>query len=548
MAVNVGRIVAAIGDRAPDREAAVWGRWTLTYGQLAERGMRLARVLQAAGLGWHGPVENPAAALTANEDIALLLMTNCPEYLEASVGGYLGRVAPANVNYRYTAEEVRYLMADSSAAAVIIHRRFLPVLAEARAPLSRTSRELLVLVVEDGSDEPLPTRAIGYELALANADLGRRVDLGTEDDLYVVYTGGTTGMPKAVLWRQGDFVAGPLGSSGGQAEIVDRAIERGAGLRALPAAPLMHGAAHWNALTTLIGGGTVVMQQHPEHLNANDVLDTVERDRCTSLQIVGDSFARPLLQEQEDRPRDLSTLRLIVNAGTILSDGCKQHWARLVPGVRIRDVMGSSEAGRQAVAAVSGRGKGYERLRTASVLSEDRSRELEPGDPEIGWLASTGLIPLGYLGDPAMTQQTFVTVGCKRFVVAGDRARLRADGSIELHGRDSVTINSGGEKIYAEEVEQALKNHPAVWDVVVVGRPSDRWGQEVVALVVLRPGLREPSDDELKRACDALIARYKWPTQIVRVAQIERTVVGKPDYRWAREQASGAVSSPAGMT
>lgn len=530
--LNIGQIVEAVAGRVPDREAIVWGERRTTYGSLADRVQRLARVLQGAGLGAR-PGGTPVLPWEAGQDIALLFMTNCPEYLEASVAGYLGRVGPANVNYRYTAEEVRYLLTDSAAGAVIVHRRFLPVLRQAQQLASACGQ--LLLVVEDGSDEKIPDGALPYEQALAAAP-GGPIDRGGADDLYIVYTGGTTGFPKGVLWRQEDFLAGPLKASGGPPEILDRAQARGGSLRALPSAPLMHGAAHWNALTTLVGGGTVVLQRHPERLDAADVLDTVERERCSALQIVGDAFARPLVAAQQGRPRDLTSLRLLVNGGTILSEGLKRQWMDLVPGLRIMDVLGSSEAGQQAMGNTQA--KEYRRLGTTSILSANRTRELAPGEEEVGWLASGGPIPRGYLGDPDKTAETFVTVGERRFAVQGDRARLLADGTIELHGRDSVTINTGGEKVFAEEVEQAVKTHPDVWDAVVIGRPSERWGHEVVAIVALREGIgTPPTDDELRDACATVIARYKLPKVFIRVGAVQRTAAGKPEYGWARKVA-----------
>jgi 3-oxocholest-4-en-26-oate---CoA ligase len=535
--LNTGPIVEALGDLVPDREAIVWEDRRITYGSLADRARRLARVLQRAGLGAR-PGGMPVLPWEAGQDIALLFMTNCTEYLEASVAGYLGRVAPANVNYRYTAEEVRYLLNDSSARAVIVHRRFLPVLRQAQHLASACDQ--LLLVVEDGSDEEFPDGAVPYEHALAAAPEGP-IDRGGADDLYVVYTGGTTGYPKGVLWRQEDFLTGPLKASGGSAEILDRAQARGGSLRALPSAPLMHGAAHWNALTTLVGGGTVILQRHPEHLDAADVLDTVERERCSALQIVGDAFARPLITAQRARPRDLTSLRLLVNGGTILSEGLKRQWMDLIPGLRIMDVLGSSEAGQQAIGNTQA--KEYRRLGATSILSADRTRELAAGEEEVGWLASGGPIPRGYLGDPGKTAETFVTVGDRRFAVQGDRARLLADGTIELHGRESVTINTGGEKVFAEEVEQAVKTHPDVWDAVVIGRPSERWGNEVVAIVALRDGIETaPTDDELRAACATVIARYKLPKAFIRVGAVQRTASGKPQYGWAREVAQGSAA------
>jgi len=318
-------------------------------------------------------------------------------------------------------------------------------------------------------------------------------------------------------------------------------------LRALPAPPLMHGAAHWNALSAWLAGGTVVFQQDPSRLDPVDLLDTCERHEATSLLIVGDAFARPLADELRARPRHLPALRHLVTGGAILSPAVKAELLDHLPGLRIVDILGSSETGRQGVRSSGGSGPApsatFGRSATTLVLSDDRTRELQPGDPELGWLAQRGRVPLGYLHDRAKTEATFPVVGGERMAVAGDRARLTADGSIELHGRESGTVNSGGEKIFAEEVELALKHHPSVYDVLVVGRPSERWGQELVAVVALRPGT-DATDEELRATCEPYLARYKWPKAFVRVDHVVRSPSGKPDYRWAREQVTAAMVDP----
>ena len=506
--LNIGLVVEAVAGAVPDREALVWRDRRLTYAGFVDRCRRLARVLVGAGFG--------------RDDLVLLEMTNCNEYLEGMVGGYLARVGPANVNYRYTAPEVRYLLDDSGARGAIVHRRFVAALADVE----------VLLVVDDGSDEPLPAHAVAYEGALAAAP---DVELPTPspDDLYVVYTGGTTGRPKGVLWRQTDFLAGALGVRGTYAELATAAAAAPpARLRTLPAPPLMHGAAHWNAISCLAAGGTVVLPDHPEHFDVDDVLATIERERCTSLNIVGDAFGIPLAESIEHGPpRDLSTLRHVITGGAVLSAATKERLTQLLPGLRIVDIVGSSESGRQGVG--SGTAATFRRSGDAVVLDEERCRVLPPDDRSVGWLATSGAIPLGYLNDPEKTAATFPTIDGVRYVVAGDRARWSDDGSIELLGRESATINTGGEKVFAEEVEVAVRSHPAVADAVVVGRPSERWGSEVVAVVALRPG-HEADDDDLRAACAATLARYKLPRTFVRVPAVQRTPSGKTDYAWAR--------------
>jgi 3-oxocholest-4-en-26-oate---CoA ligase len=296
----------------------------------------------------------------------------------------------------------------------------------------------------------------------------------------------------------------------------------------------MHGAAHWNAISAWTSGGTVVVQDDPTRLDPADVLATCARERVSALQIVGDPFARPLLDELDAHDHDLSQLRFLLSGGAVLSAPVKERLVARIPGLRIVDVLGSSETGRQAVA---GTDAAFRPERSTVVLSADRTRRLAPGEDEIGWLAQSGRVPLGYLGDEAKTRATFPTVDGVRHAVAGDRVRLLVDGTIELLGRDSVTINTGGEKVFAEEVEQVLTAHPAVADAVVAGRPSERWGSEIVAVLSARPGVTPPGDDELRTHCRTALAGYKVPKAFCWVDRVERSPAGKPDYAWARDLA-----------
>ncbi len=305
----------------------------------------------------------------------------------------------------------------------------------------------------------------------------------------------------------------------------------------------MHGAAHWNAISCWLAGGTVVIQSDTERLDAADVLDTCARERVGSLLIVGDAFARPLLDELERAPRDLDALRFLMTGGAVLSPAIKRALVDAVPGLRIIDILGSSETGRHGLSTASSGDGGepgvFVPSDTTVVLAEDRRSVLAPGSDESGWLAQRGRVPLGYLGDRTKTEATFPTIDGVTHAVAGDRARVRADGRIELLGRESVTINTGGEKVHAEEVEQALKSHPSVYDALVVGRPSERWGQEVVAVVATTGGF-DPA--VVTEAAGHHLARYKLPKDYVVVDAIERSASGKPDYGWARAVAEGTAS------
>jgi fatty-acyl-CoA synthase len=527
---NVAALHEAIAAAVPGRECIVAGGIRRTWAEVTERTRRLAAVLAEADIGRRDrhddPVDDVEPWESPHDHVALYLY-NGHEYLEGMLGAWKARAAGVNVNYRYVATELAYVLRDSGAAVVIFHGGFAPTLAEVVPELPAVR---VLLQVDDGSGAPLLAGARWYEDALADAT-PRAPEGLSPDDRYILYTGGTTGMPKGTLWRQGDFLATALGVRGTADAIVEAARVR-AGLRSLPSAPFMHGAAHWNAVSAWMSGGTVIVQDDPTRLDPADVLGTCERERVSALQIVGDPFARPLLDDLDAHDYDLSHLRFLLSGGAVLSPPVKQRLIDRIPGLRIVDVLGSSETGRQAVSDHDS--PAFRPERGAVVLSEDRTRRLVPGEDEIGWLAQAGRVPLGYLGDPAKTAGTFPVVDGVRCAVAGDRVRLRADGTIDLLGRDSVTINTGGEKVFAEEVEQVLTTHPAVADAVVAGRPSERWGSEIVAVLSALPGAETPADEVLRAHCRRSLAGYKVPKAYCWVDQVVRSPAGKPDYAWAR--------------
>jgi fatty-acyl-CoA synthase len=533
----VAAVHEAIAATRPDEECLVFRDVRLTWAQVTDRTRRLANHLLGQGLGVRVERSELQGHESGQSHLAIYLH-NGNEYLEAMLGSFKARVAPFNVNYRYVAEELRYLLDDAKAEAVVVHSQFAPTLAEVLPDLPALR---VILQVPDSSGNELLPGAVWYEDALAAAS-GDKPDVEwSPDDLYILYTGGTTGMPKGVLWRNADANVECFGGS--SADTLDGVVaEAVGGLRALLAPPFMHGAGHWMSFRTWNTGGTIFVQSVPERLDPTDVWGLIERERLNFLLIVGDAFARPLLDGLAAHPYDLSSLTVLLSGGAPLSANLKEEFLAHLPTLMIVDGLGSSEAGGQ-LSQVSTGGNASTGTFPISpgnhVLSGDLDRELAPGEDDLGWLAKSGRLALGYLGDAAKTARTYPVVDGVRYAVPGDRARLRDDGVIELHGRDSVTINSGGEKIFAEEVEAALKRHESVYDCVVAGRPSERWGNEVVAVVRLKDGV-EPDRAALLAEAEQHIARYKLPKAIVFVPEIVRSPSGKADYRWAKQTALDA--------
>jgi len=535
---SLAEVLEAIGETRPDAECLVFGDRRLSWSDVTERTRRLANHLLERGLGCH--VERSALANhESGQDHLAIYLHNGNEYLEAMLGSLKARVGSLNVNYRYVAEELQYLLADANARAIVVHSQFAPTLAEVLPALPNLE---VILQVPDSSGNELLPGAVWYEDALAAASPERPAVDWSPDDLYMLYTGGTTGMPKGVMWRNGDAMVECFGGSKTATSIADFVAEAKKGSRALIGPPFMHGAGHWVAFSTLLGGGTVFVQSVPERLDPVDMWSLVEREKLNFMLIVGDAFARPLLDELDRNSYDLSSLIVILSGGAPLSANLKDELLAHLPTLMIVDGLGSSEAGGQ-VSHVSVGGSAttgsFEIAPGNVVLSADLDRVLEPGDEEIGWLAKEGRLALGYLGDAAKTARTYPVVDGVRYAVPGDRARLLDGGVVELHGRDAVTINSGGEKIFAEEVESAIKAHPAVYDCVVAGRPSERWGNEVVAIVRIRAGY-EVDDAELRQEAERHIARYKLPKTIVYVDEVQRSPSGKADYRWAKQVAAAS--------
>jgi 3-oxocholest-4-en-26-oate---CoA ligase len=536
---NLADLLERVADTVPAHLALVCGSRRLTFADFEARANRLAHVLAAQGIG-------------AGDHVALY-MFNSTEYLEGMFAAFKLRAVPINVNYRYVEDELRYLLDDADAVAVIFHREFTSKLAAIRPNLPN----LRVLVSVD--DRPAPdtfsaidpasadSGALDYEVALAGASPQRDFAPRSADDLYLLYTGGTTGMPKGVMWTHVDLFFGAMAGAGGGGapistpeEIAERCREPRT--RCVPICPFMHGTAHWMAFSTLFMGGTIVIPT--EHrLDAAALWRLVEREQANFLVIVGDAFARPLLdalETPEGHALDVSCLQVVLSGGAILSPGLKRAFVERLPGVLVVDGYGASETGGQgqSVVVAGGDVPTSPRFRSGSdtqVLGPDL-RPVEPG--VVGLLARRGHIPLGYYKDPTKSAETFPIVDGVRWAVPGDHAVVEADGSITLLGRGSMSINTGGEKVYPEEVESVLKAHVDVVDAVVVGVPDERWGERVVAIVQSRADT-EPMLEALQRHSREHLAGYKVPRALVLVETIERSPAGKPDYRWARTVADG---------
>jgi fatty-acyl-CoA synthase len=544
---DLSTVFRTVAEAIPDQTVLIWRDLRLTYAQMDARIDGVAHYLVSRGLGCHIERDRLAGHQSGQDHVGLY-MRNGNEYLEAMVAGYRARVAPFNVNFRYVEEELLYLLTDSGARALIYSSEFAPAVQAIRDRLP--DLQVLIQVADDSGNALLPG-AVDYESITATTEPADGMPTPDGDDLYILYTGGTTGMPKGVLWRQHDIFMSAMGGrpfTGGPElniyqDLIDQVVA-GAGLRSfLVLPPLMHGAAQWGVFNTISAGGWVAVPEDVTHFDADAILRLAERERVLSIPVVGDAMARPLVDQIEKGDYDLSGLMALTNGGAPLSPTVRERLLTALPNLIIMDAVGASESGAQmtsiATKGADVQAATFTPMADTTVVAVDFSRVLEPGDGE-GWLARRVFVPLGYLGDADKTARTFPTIDGVRFSIPGDKARYLADGRIELLGRDSVTINSGGEKIFAEEVERAIASHPSVYDVVVAGRPSERWGNEVVAIVQLAQG-KTATDEELIEACRPHIAQYKFPKAFVRTDQVVRSPAGKADYRWAKALAAGTL-------
>ena len=510
----------AVADAVPDRVALLHGGQSRSWGAFDHRADGIAAALLGAGL--------------RHQDKVALYLHNGPEYLEATFAALKAGLVPVNTNYRYVSEELLYLWTNADAAAVVFHGSFTDRADEIR---SRCPAVRLWLHVDDGT-APCPDWATGFEDAAGSAT-GRVQPSGgrSGDDLVLIYTGGTTGMPRGVMWRQHDlFLASNTTGDPAQADFGHVRARLGGATApiGLPAPPLMHGTSFVFAATVLNRGGTVVTLTQ-RGFDETELLDTIAQHKVTDLCLVGDAFCRPIVDALDRAPErwDLSSLRHVSSSGMMWSAATKARLLAHAPDVLMIDFLNSSEAsglGRSLTSSrKSEKGARFRLGENAFVLADDGTR-LAPGSDVPGRLAVTGHIPLGYYKDEAKTAATFPVVDGKRCAVPGDYATVEPDGSITLLGRGSVSINTGGEKVFPEEVEEAIKLFPGVRDALVVGLPHERFGQAVAAAVEPADGSGEIDRAALAAYLRGHLAGYKLPRVVMPVASIERGPNGKADY------------------
>jgi 3-oxocholest-4-en-26-oate---CoA ligase len=527
---NYADVWETVADAQPALPAVTQGSRTVSWEEFDHGADGVAQFLLDLGV--------------AQQDKVAMYLYNCPEYLQSTFAIVKVGLVPVNTNYRYGDDELSYLWDNADAAAVVFHGTFAERI---EGILDRVPRVKGWLWVDDGSG-PCPEWASPYDDAAKSA-IGRvRAPWGRSgDDLYMLYTGGTTGMPKGVMWRQDDLFARLIDSAvrhypvDGGLEAVRAAIEAGpGGVTVLPACPLMHGTGNFPSNTVLAEGGRVCLLESRRY-DPVELLDTIEREKVNGLVFVGDPFARPMLAALDAHPAkwDLSSLLMIISSGAMWSEPIKEGLLAHHPGMLLVDAFSSSEALGMGV-SVSASGAA---AKTATftlgpdvkVLTDD-GRQVEPGSEEIGVLALGGRNPLGYYKDAEKSERTFKVIDGVRYSIPGDFAQVDADGTIHLLGRGSVSINSGGEKIFPEEVEEALKTHDAVRDAVVVGIPDPGFGEQVVAVIEPVDGTDVPSEADLIAHVKERLASFKAPRRVRVVASIGRAANGKVDYKRHRAE------------
>jgi 3-oxocholest-4-en-26-oate---CoA ligase len=529
---TLGAILDAIAEVVPDRTMSVCGTRRITFGEAADRTRRLANFLAARGFGAHRERDTLERWECGQDRVALIMHND--QYPDMVIGCLKARTVPVNINYYYSPREIGELLDYVQPSAVIYHRSLGAKFADVLPPESGQ----LLLSVDDGSVAPELPGAVSLDEALAQGAVDQDVSASPED-LIMVCTGGTTGRPKGVLWRQSDmYVVSMNGAAHDSVDEIQDRVRQG-GQPWFAVSPLMHAAGMWTAFAAIMNGLPVILYDTGEKLDPPLVWKTAECEKVGMMTFVGDAYAAPLVDELQRGSYDLSSLYAIGTGGAATNPKYQRALLEYLPQITLINGYGSSETGNM--------GFGHSQHGTQSetfvfregglVLSEDYGRFLQPGETEIGWVARAGRIPLGYLNDPDATRKTFPEVQGQRVVISGDRGSVDADGTMRLFGRDSLVVNTGGEKVFVEEVEEVLRAHPTVADALVVGRPSERWGEELVALVALRAGVNA-DHAPLHEHCTSQLARFKAPKAFIFVGQVRRLGNGKADYRWAKSVAT----------
>jgi len=542
MEFHFATVWESLADVLGDRTAVVHGDRRFTWTQYDERASRVAAAYTAAGLG-------------PDSKIGLYLY-NGNEYLEAHFGAFKMRGVPVNVNYRYLDDELVYLLDNADAEALVFHSSLGDRVERIRTRLPKLR---LLLEVDDGGTGRV-TGAVAFEAAIAGHDPMPRITRD-ESDIYMLYTGGTTGMPKGVMYDMGSMTAAfvsmgfpliglPVPTSADEIPAgVQQVVASGAGLISMPCAPLMHGTGVWlGAMIPQLGGATVVTLQN-RSLDADELLRTAQREEVTNITIVGDAFSKPIIKAIDSAvaagtPYDLSKVRMIISSGVMWTAEVKEQLLDRVEQVILLDAIGSSEGSMGSSISMKGLPPAtakFSRNPTTKVFTDD-DREVQPGSEEVGMVAAGGLVPLGYFKDEAKSARTFRTIGGVRYSFPGDMAMVAADGSLILLGRGSQVINSGGEKIFPEEVEEAVKRVDGVVDCLVVGLDDERFGQAVTAIASVADGAAV-SEAEVIAGVKHDLAAYKAPKRVVFVSQVPRAPNGKADYKAAKQIALDAIGA-----
>ena len=538
MEFNAADIFEGVVDRVPDREAIVHGSTRLTYRELDARSNKAANALKKLGI-------------KKGSHIGIYAF-NCVEWLEIMLGAYKLCAIPININYRYVEEELKYLIDNADMEAIFYHKQFSNKLENIKSHLPLLKD--FICIEDDSGEDDVIDKSFNFEDLIANEDESRLDVDRSGDDKYILYTGGTTGMPKGVVWRMEDVLmtlGGGIDAVTGEKyptpeAFADKCLQDQT--IALALAPFMHGGAQWQSFNSFFSGWKLIINDQVS-FDADYVWEVVAKEKVMNLTIMGDAMGRPLcdaLPRAIEKGLDLSSLFVLSSTASVFSASIKDTILEYLPNLFLIDAVGSSETGATGVnihtkdgkLKDSGGGPKFTKPNFSEILNLDTKEVIPPSDTEtIGYLARKGHVPVAYYKDEEKSKKTFIEVGGVRYSIPGDMAKYEEDGQMTLLGRGSVSINSGGEKIFPEEVEMALKAHPNIFDCLVVGVKDDRWGQKVVAVIQRREN-DELSLDDIKDVASKYIASYKMPKEIVFSELIERAPSGKPNYQWAQEFAN----------